>query len=203
MKIISVTSQKGGTGKSTMTMLLACCLAADKYKVSILDIDTQSTIKKLSDLEGNKIVNICKSDVDNDVKKELLRFENEKYDFVFLDFPRFTHKDEKAVFLLSICDFVFVPSLGSIIEVLSTMTFIEVLKKLEVRHFVFLNKYRRLKEENETIEILRKESNVMANVIQDLKLFKDVSLSTSVLSTKEGKKRFEVFYNEFKCIVTK
>ena len=200
MKVLSITNQKGGTGKSTVTILLACCLASDKYKVSILDIDTQRTIKSLSELEESTIVDVYKTDIEN-VEKELIRLEKDKYDFVFLDFPRFTNEDKKALFLLSICDCVLVPSLGGIIEVLSTQNFIKALQKLEVKHYVFLNKYRRLKEEKETIEILRKDAKVLTSTIQDLKLFKDVSLSSSILKSKEGKKRFDGFYNEFKNLV--
>ena len=155
----------------------------------------------MSELEENIIVDVYKTDIEN-VEKELIKLENDKCDFVFLDFPRFTNEDAKALLLLSICDCVLVPSLGGIIEVLSTQNFIKALQKLDVKHYVFLNKYRRLKEEKETIKILKQDANVLSTTIQDLKLFKDISLTTSILSTKQGQKRFQSFYNEFKNIVS-
>jgi len=41
---------------------------------------------------------------------------------------------------------------------------------------------------------------VLDNVVKDLKIFTTPSLFESVLDTKEGKRRFEAFYNE---VVTK
>ncbi|MDR6194959.1 AAA family ATPase [Siphonobacter sp. SORGH_AS_0500] len=44
--IISVTSLKGGVGKSTLSQNLAVCFAHAGYKVCIIDVDTnQSTIR--------------------------------------------------------------------------------------------------------------------------------------------------------------
>jgi len=186
MKVLSITNQKGGTGKSTVTILLACCLASDKYKVSILDIDTQRTIKSLSELEESTIVDVYKTDIEN-VEKELIRLEKDKYDFVFLDFPRFTNEDKKALFLLSICDCVLVPSLGGIIEVLSTQNFIKALQKLEVKHYVFLNKYRRLKEEKETIEIKKEYNKEYAAKQTNIKISKEVHLIAKENAKKQDR----------------
>ena len=47
MKIISFATQKGGSGKSTLTLVLAAALAVDyKLKVAVLDCDYQQSIVK-------------------------------------------------------------------------------------------------------------------------------------------------------------
>ncbi len=45
-KIIVITNQKGGCGKTTITINLGCGLAANKKKVLIIDGDKQSTASK-------------------------------------------------------------------------------------------------------------------------------------------------------------
>lgn len=201
MKIFSVTNQKGGTGKSTITMLLACALASNlNKKIAILDCDLQSTIFELSELESNNLVEVFKCKV-SDIEPHLIDLEKSKFDFVFIDFPRFTELDKKTLLYLSICDTIVVPVLGGIIEVLSVQKFVKALNQIESTHFILLNKHKRISEDFETLELLSKESKVFSSSVNDLKVFRDVSLSRSILDTKEGKKRFYSFYNEFKSLV--
>lgn len=42
--VITLANQKGGVGKSTVTMLLANWLTTRKHSVLVLDVDAQSTI---------------------------------------------------------------------------------------------------------------------------------------------------------------
>ena len=46
-RIISVCSQKGGSGKSAITIWLANCLSRENKRVLVLDADGQRTIAKL------------------------------------------------------------------------------------------------------------------------------------------------------------
>jgi chromosome partitioning protein len=52
MRIISMTSQKGGSGKSTLTASLAVAAAKDKETVLAIDLDPQATLKKWGDRRG-------------------------------------------------------------------------------------------------------------------------------------------------------
>jgi cellulose biosynthesis protein BcsQ len=201
MKFFSVTNMKGGTGKSTLTVLLACAIASDlKKKVAILDTDIQATIHELSKLDNDNLVSVLHCDI-SDVKNELIKLKSNNYDFVFIDFARFTDSDLLTIETLAMCDAVLVATLGGIIEVLSVQRFVKLLKAIKVKYYIVLNKHKRIKDDFETIEALSKESKVFNATISDLKLFRDVYLNKSILDSSEGKKRFLGFYKEFKNLV--
>ncbi len=201
MKVLSVTNTKGGTGKSTISLILCTCLAAEKKKILLLDCDIQSTSFEMYQLEESPLFEVRKSDVSK-LERELIKAEKDGFDIVFLDFARFTEENTEMLSFLSICDLVLIPTLGGIIEILSVQKFVKFLKASNVSHSIFLNKYRGLKEDKETLSILSEQTEVFKSHVQDLKLFKDVNLSSSILSTKEGQKRFKLFYDEFKILLS-
>jgi chromosome partitioning protein len=52
MKRITIATQKGGVGKSTLTMLLATALAVDYgFRVIVIDADPQQSIVKFRDVQ--------------------------------------------------------------------------------------------------------------------------------------------------------
>jgi len=44
MKVVAFTSDKGGMGKSTAALNLACAAAEDRYEAALLDLDPQASI---------------------------------------------------------------------------------------------------------------------------------------------------------------
>lgn len=45
-KVITITNQKGGVGKTVTSACLNACLAKDNYKVLIVNFDTQENLTK-------------------------------------------------------------------------------------------------------------------------------------------------------------
>ena len=56
--ILSVTSLKGGVGKSTIAQNLAVCLAHNGYKVCIADADSNQSSLRWSSLRNEELVRI-------------------------------------------------------------------------------------------------------------------------------------------------
>ena len=49
MKVISVLAQKGGTGKTTLSVAIACAATADGLSIVIVDLDPQATASSWGD----------------------------------------------------------------------------------------------------------------------------------------------------------
>jgi chromosome partitioning protein len=211
-RVISVASSKGGCGKSTVTMHLASALAKDKgKKVLIIDTDSQRTIMDFFEgetMDGVDSLVTVEEMAGRQVLNFLKRFGSD-YDIVFIDIPRMTEKkgDAGATTLLSYCDSVLIPVIGSQVDILSTLDFIEIIKQIakerksldfEFTYASFINRRNRRKD-NEIAENFLKEQNlkVFNNSLNDLKVLSNPSLYNSILDSKVGKERFEQFYKEF------
>jgi chromosome partitioning protein len=121
-KIISVVNQKGGSGKTTISMLLSAQLAEMGNKVLIIDADPQNsaipwyaqamnstpypaTCVDLSGL-GKNIHQGIREHIDN-------------YDYIFVDCPPSIENPQPQSSLI-ISDFALVPAIPSIIDIRAT-----------------------------------------------------------------------------------
>lgn len=212
--VISVANAKGGVGKSTVTMLLASALAKQKKKkVLILDTDSQESIaiwlkSEQRNYETDALVTV-EALAPNHVQMFLKKF-GEEYDFVFIDIPRMTNSLNEAtnIQVLYYCDVILIPAIGSRLDVMSTSRFFKIVqdaadKKKELgfdfKVLGFLNRETNRRDNQEAKEVLATNMNIpmMDASLRELKLFTSPSLFESILDTKEGRDRFEPFFNEF------
>lgn len=112
-KIILVTHQKGGVGKSTLTFNLAQNLSSCS-KVAILDMDLQGSL-----LGINHIVNdfIITSD------KSILK--NSDLDFIFIDTPPYL--SDKLSGLMVLSDLIIVPTKAGVLDLLAIESTISII----------------------------------------------------------------------------
>ena len=88
MKVVAVTSDKGGMGKSTAALNLACAAVEEGFEVGILDLDPQASVgrwarvRKKAKLPPNPLAETC---VPIDVEDRLAELEEAGADLVFLD----------------------------------------------------------------------------------------------------------------------
>src|SRR5690242_19637261 len=89
MKIITLASQKGGCGKSSLAISCAVRAARNSKRVLLIDADPQRTaVKWCSDRNGSPPVvrEVAGHDLDKEVKRVAEHFE-----FVFIDTPGQDH----------------------------------------------------------------------------------------------------------------
>ena len=120
-KIILITHQKGGVGKSTLTFNLAQNIAANS-RVAVLDFDLQGSLSQLEELVTDfKIIPY------QDKLESILELQ---YDFIFIDTPPYL--SNHLAKLISISDLIIVPTKAGILDLLaikSTLAIIEQEKR--------------------------------------------------------------------------
>lgn len=212
MKIISLAKRKGGTGASTMTILLATALAKyDAKRVLILDVDAQRTVAALADMDERKGLKLLVKVVAIEPTKVqvYLKEWGEGFDIVFLDLPRMTDdsKDDVLVKLMYLCDSLLLPVVPSQLSVLATLPFLEGIKDIvkrrkelgfETKLYGFLSLATRRAYTNDTRDFFLKQGlDMFEHRIDNVKVFSRLSLADSIMDIKEGRIRFEPFYKEF------
>ena len=85
MRIISIVSQKGGAGKTTLTINLAVAAMTSEAKVTIIDLDPQATAANWGDRRQAEIPNIISAQAAR--LPQLLKQLNPKTHWVFIDTP--------------------------------------------------------------------------------------------------------------------
>ena len=120
-KIILITHQKGGVGKSTLTFNLAQNIAANS-RVAVLDFDLQGSLNQLEELVTDfKII---------PYQDKLESISELQYDFIFIDTPPYL--SNHLAKLISISDLIIVPTKAGILDLLaikSTLAIIEQEKR--------------------------------------------------------------------------
>ena len=116
-KIILITHQKGGVGKSTLTFNLAQNFSSNS-KVAVLDFDLQGSLSQLKEI-------VTDFDVIPFVE-EINSISNLNYDFIFIDTPPYLSNHLSK--LIQIADLILVPTKAGILDILaikSTLNLIE------------------------------------------------------------------------------
>ena len=128
-KIISVGNQKGGVGKTTVTMQLAGVLG-QRYRVLVADADEQATATKWAAMaEGEPfpaaVVGLAAAG--SKIHRELQRL-SEQYDFIFVDCPPSVSSPvPQAAFLVS--DLVLIPTRPSLPDIWAVQETIQLVER--------------------------------------------------------------------------
>lgn len=119
-KIILITHQKGGVGKSTLTFNLAQNFS-NNSKVAVLDFDLQGSLSQLKEIvTGFDIIPFV---------EEIKSISNLKYDFIFIDTPPYLSNHLSK--MMQIADLILVPTKAGILDILAIKS---TLKLIEHEH---------------------------------------------------------------------
>jgi cellulose biosynthesis protein BcsQ len=182
---ISFVTQKGGAGKSSLTILVASMMHyALGYDVAIIDCDeTQYSIadmrqydekhifsngqlKRIAEAQFSQhkkgIYPVLSTTIMNayDVASQLRQENGQAYDFIFFDLPGSVNA-KGWLSLIAVMDYLFVPFAADLIDINSTMAFLKIVVKMandgssEVVPFVFWNKVD-AREKTELFDIYNK-----------------------------------------------
>lgn len=128
-KIILITHQKGGVGKSTLTFNLAQNFS-NNSKVAVLNFDLQGSLSQLKEIvSGFDIIPFI---------EEINSISKLNYDFIFIDTPPYLSNHLSK--LIQIADLILVPTKAGILDILaikSTLRLIEIEHKSNSTLIVF------------------------------------------------------------------
>jgi len=128
-KIILITHQKGGVGKSTLTFNLAQNITKNA-KVAVIDFDLQGSLSQLKQLVSDFDILSFKGEINS--------ITNLDYDFIFIDTPPYLSNYLPK--LIELADLIIVPTKAGILDLLaikSTLEIIEQGNKLQQALVVF------------------------------------------------------------------
>lgn len=188
-KIILITHQKGGVGKSTLTFNLAQNIAANS-KVAVLDFDLQGSLSQLEELVTDfKII---------PYQDKLESISELQYDFIFIDTPPYL--SNHLAKLISISDLIIVPTKAGILDLLAIKSTLAIIEQ-EKRTMDTLVVFNMIKPNTTlTLDILigLEEYNVkIANtLISDLVAFTRSVLLKGVSNDKNAQKQIDQLTEE-------
>lgn len=143
--IISITSLKGGVGKSTISQNLAVCFAHMGYKVAIIDTDTNASSVHWSGIRDEELPHITVMGIaDSAALRKNIKQLQKDYDLIIIDGTPSLSKLVSTIIVLG--DIVLIPIRPSGLDIWATEKFIEKYDqakalKEEVKAFFVLNEY--------------------------------------------------------------
>ncbi|PQA53414.1 ParA family partition ATPase [Siphonobacter curvatus] len=122
--VISITSLKGGVGKSTISQNLAACFAHAGYKVCIVDVDTNQSAIRWSGLRSEEYPGIPVVGMPDGIElSKNVKHLAKDYEIVLIDGTPSLNKVTSKIILLA--DVLLIPILPSGLDIWATEQFLE------------------------------------------------------------------------------
>lgn len=113
MKIITMLAQKGGTGKTTLSIHLATVAAERKRKVVIADTDPQASSTVWKDRRAKPLPEVRRYDATS-LKKDIPAMAEAGTELLIIDTP--PHSTSNATVAAALADLILIPSRPAILD---------------------------------------------------------------------------------------
>lgn len=211
--IISVTSLKGGVGKSTISQNLAVCFAHAGYKVCILDVDTNQSAMRWSGLrpEDTPPIPVFGQPDGVELSKNAKHISND-YEIIIIDGTPSLNKVTSKIIMLA--DLLLIPILPSGLDMWATEQFLERYHDAEVERekklpaYFLLNQFQpNTNLSKEVREVLEEtELPVLKSTLNNRTVYREAVIKgLGVIEYKDKKAQGELvaLYNEISKIIKK
>jgi cellulose biosynthesis protein BcsQ len=229
-KIISIGNQKGGVGKTQISIMLATALSQAPFnlKTCIIDLDNQKSVIEIRSLDLRayqtesvpfEVFNYKVVDLQNNIGNL-----DKTFDVIFLDVAGKLDIDlpiesQEITKILMYVDCLFIPfvagnhNLNATIQYFQFVKQVQKIRQLQARNLSvkgFVNMHRQRSRVNqfliEDIETLKKSQSLqmMKTALNDYALFREADTITSIydpLSNDSAKTNFSTFLNDFISII--
>lgn len=140
-KIITITQQKGGAGKTTLTANLACYLSGLGHKILLVDTDPQNSLSiwyaiRQEHQEKNTLE--LETYSPNENISEKLKNKVQNYDFVLIDTP--PHASENSNRIITMSDYVVIPAQLSPLDIWASQPILDMSEAGGIHHMLVLNR---------------------------------------------------------------
>ncbi|MET3414805.1 AAA family ATPase [Methylobacterium sp. 1030] len=114
MRTIALVAQKGGSGKSTIAIHLACAFQSHGFNTVMLDLDPQASAKEWHDAREEPLPHVA-SIVASRLAREAADYQDMGTDILILDTA--PHSESTALDAIRMADLVIVPCQPSIMDI--------------------------------------------------------------------------------------
>jgi chromosome partitioning protein len=210
--IISVTSLKGGVGKSTITQNLAVCFAHSGYKVCIADADANQSALRWSSLRDEKLPKVPAFGTPEKTISSNIKQLSDDYEIVLIDGTPSLDRMTSKIILLA--DLLIIPILPSGLDIWATEHFLERFndaesqKEKDIPAYFLLNQFQANLNLNKEVKDVLVETGipVFENALRSRVAYREaVVKGMGVFEYKDDKAKTEFIelYNEINGIIAK
>ena len=141
-KVITISQQKGGAGKTTIAAHLAVALMQKRNKVAIIDIDPQGSLTMWHKIRAEKFGEdytglYFSATAGWRINSEIANLKRE-YDYIIIDSPPHTETDSKSA--IRAADLILIPVQPSPTDLWATRKTISIAENERIPYFVILNR---------------------------------------------------------------
>ena len=136
MKIVTLLAQKGGTGKSTLSIHLAVLAAAKKLKVLIADIDPQQSTTFWHQRRADKVPEVIPLDASS-LKQSIADMETSGVDLLVIDTA--PHSREETFIAAQLADFILIPTRPAILDLQAIGDSVKIVQNINGHAAIVLN----------------------------------------------------------------